>query len=40
MASFANTDEFHQVGVTAEEYQEWGGERIKRWWGGNCNSAV
>lgn len=40
MASFANTDEFDQVGVTAEEYQEWGGERIKRWWGGNCNSAV
>lgn len=40
MASFANTDEFHQVGVTAEEYQEWGPERIKRWWGGNCNSAV
>lgn len=40
MASFANTDEFHQVSVTSEEYQEWGGERIKRWWGGNCNSAV
>ncbi|OJA15150.1 hypothetical protein AZE42_04698 [Rhizopogon vesiculosus] len=40
MASFANTDEFHRVSVTAEEYQEWGGERIKRWWGGNWNSVV
>ena len=40
MASFANTDEFHRVGVTAEEYQEWGGERIKKWCGGNWNSAV
>jgi actin-related protein 5 len=40
MASFANTDEFHRVSVTAEEYQEWGGERIKRWWGGNWNAAT
>lgn len=39
MATFANTDEFKDVVVTREEYDEWGGERIKRWWGGNWNSA-
>ncbi|KAG8220241.1 hypothetical protein J3R82DRAFT_1282 [Butyriboletus roseoflavus] len=31
MAAFANTEEFNWVGVTREEYDEWGGERIKRW---------
>ncbi|KAN0101058.1 hypothetical protein V8E55_001042 [Tylopilus felleus] len=40
MAAFANTDAFQHVGVTRAEYEEWGGERIKRWWGGNWNSAV
>lgn len=40
MAAFANTGEFKQVGVTREEYDEWGGERIKRWWGGNWNCTV
>ena len=40
MAAFANTDAFKQVGVTRAEYDEWGGERIKRWWGGNWNSSV
>jgi len=30
---------FKQVSVTREEYLEWGGERIKKWWGGNWNSA-
>ncbi|KAF8554536.1 actin-like ATPase domain-containing protein [Imleria badia] len=40
MAAFANTEGFEQVGVTRAEYDEWGGERIKRWWGGNWNSAV
>ncbi|KAG8220259.1 hypothetical protein J3R82DRAFT_1308 [Butyriboletus roseoflavus] len=40
MAAFANTEEFNWVGVTREEYDEWGGERIKRWWGGNWNSTV
>ncbi|KIJ60088.1 hypothetical protein HYDPIDRAFT_139575 [Hydnomerulius pinastri MD-312] len=39
MASFANTEGFKNVGVTKEEYEEWGGERIKRWWGGNWNPA-
>ncbi|KAF8837942.1 actin-like ATPase domain-containing protein [Paxillus ammoniavirescens] len=40
MASFANTKEFSNIVVTRDEYDEWGGERIKRWWGGNWNSAV
>lgn len=40
MAAFATTDGVNQVGVTREEYDEWGGERIKRWWGGNWNSSV
>ena len=40
MADFARTDEFHRVGVTRAEYEEWGGERIKRWWGGNWNASV
>ncbi|KAI0762343.1 hypothetical protein C8Q74DRAFT_1289737 [Fomes fomentarius] len=40
MADFAKTEEFKSVGVTRAEYEEWGGERIKRWWGGNWNSSV
>ena len=40
MADFAKTEEFKTVGVTKDEYDEWGGERIKRWWGGNWNSSV
>ncbi|KAH9891307.1 actin-like protein Arp5p [Cubamyces lactineus] len=40
MADFAKTDEFARVGVTKAEYEEWGGERVKRWWGGNWNSSV
>ncbi|KAJ8482260.1 hypothetical protein ONZ45_g15010 [Pleurotus djamor] len=41
MARFARTDEFKNgnFAVTREEYEEWGGERIKRWWGGNWNSS-
>ncbi|KAH7911817.1 hypothetical protein BJ138DRAFT_1135143 [Hygrophoropsis aurantiaca] len=41
MAAFANADreEFLRVGVTKAEYEEWGGERIKRWWGGNWNGS-
>jgi actin-related protein 5 len=35
MADFAKTSEFATVAVTREEYDEWGGDRIKRWWGGN-----
>lgn len=40
MADFAQTDEFARVGVTKAEYDEWGGERIKKWWGGNWNMSV
>jgi actin-related protein 5 len=40
MAAFARTDEFERVGITRAEYDEWGGERVKRWWGGNWNSSV
>jgi actin-related protein 5 len=40
MADFAKTNEFKNVGVTKAEYEEWGGERIKRWWGGNWNSSI
>ena len=39
MADFAKTEEFKHVSVTKAEYEEWGGERIKRWWGGNWNSS-
>lgn len=39
MADFARTDDFKSVGVTKAEYEEYGGERIRRWWGGNWNSA-
>jgi len=40
MADFSKTDEFGRVSVTREEYEEWGGERIKRWWGGNWNASM
>ena len=40
MADFAKTEEFPRVGVTRAEYEEWGGERVKRWWGGNWNASV
>ncbi|KAL4069236.1 hypothetical protein J3A83DRAFT_4095857 [Scleroderma citrinum] len=39
MAAFANTGGFKDVEVTRAEYEEWGGERIKKWWGGNWNCA-
>ncbi|CAK5279817.1 unnamed protein product [Mycena citricolor] len=37
MARFAKSDEFAGVGVTRAEYDEYGGERTRRWWGGNWN---
>ncbi|EPQ61195.1 actin-like ATPase domain-containing protein [Gloeophyllum trabeum ATCC 11539] len=40
MADFAKTAELSKVSVTRGEYEEWGGERIKRWWGGNWNLAT
>ncbi|TFK38658.1 actin-like ATPase domain-containing protein [Crucibulum laeve] len=40
MAAFSRTEEFAQVGVTKAQYEEYGGERIKRWWGGNWNGGT
>jgi len=40
MAAFSRTEEFRRVGVTKAEYEEYGGERIKKWWGGNWNYAT
>ena len=40
MAAFARSDEMPKVSVGKAEYEEWGGERIKKWWGGNWNLAV
>ena len=37
MAAFTRTEEFRKVGVTKAEYEEYGGERVRRWWGGNWN---
>lgn len=39
MADCANKPEYWKHAVTREEYQEWGGERIRRWWGGNWNAS-
>ncbi|KAG6831647.1 hypothetical protein H0H92_008724 [Tricholoma furcatifolium] len=39
MANFALTNEFAKVGVTRQEYEEHGGERIRRWWGSNWNGG-
>lgn len=39
MAAFANQGQLAQVSITRQEYEEWGGERIKRWWGGNWNAS-
>ncbi|KAF8170382.1 chromatin remodeling complex subunit [Pholiota molesta] len=41
MAAFSRSDAFRRggVGVSRAEYEEHGGERIKRWWGGNWNAA-
>ncbi|KAK7064825.1 hypothetical protein R3P38DRAFT_2826591 [Favolaschia claudopus] len=37
MARFAKTDEFGDAGVSRGEYEEHGGERVHKWWGGNWN---
>lgn len=37
MAAFSQTEEFTRIGVTKQEYEEYGGERMKLWWGGNWN---
>ncbi|KAF9523637.1 actin-related protein Arp5p [Crepidotus variabilis] len=42
MAAFSRTDEFKSAGcaMTKEEYEEYGGDRVKRWWGGNWNGEI
>jgi actin-related protein 5 len=39
MSRFAGSGQLAQVSVTRAEYDEWGGERVKRWWGGNWNMS-
>ncbi|KAI9436991.1 chromatin remodeling complex subunit [Lactarius indigo] len=29
-----------RVAVSKAEYEEWGGERVRRWWGGNWNASM
>ncbi|KAI0030333.1 actin-like ATPase domain-containing protein [Vararia minispora EC-137] len=40
MAAFARTEEFPRTGVSKAEYEEGGGERVKRWFGGNWNASL
>ncbi|KAJ3784869.1 chromatin remodeling complex subunit [Lentinula aff. detonsa] len=41
MARFATMDEqFGKVGMSKAEYEEMGGERLKRWWGSNWNGGL
>ncbi|KAJ6519177.1 chromatin remodeling complex subunit [Mycena sanguinolenta] len=37
MARFSQTEEFESVGISRAEYDEHGGERVQKWWGGNWN---
>lgn len=40
MALFSRTEAFRTVGISKSQYEEWGGERIRRWWGSNWNASV
>ncbi|KAH7100193.1 actin-like ATPase domain-containing protein [Auriculariales sp. MPI-PUGE-AT-0066] len=40
MAAFSQTEGFADACLTRAEYDEHGGERCKRWWGGNWNGAM
>jgi actin-related protein 5 len=42
MATFAKSDYFREgkASMTAEQYFEEGGERIKRWWGSNWHGGM
>ena len=42
MRAFANAkrDDMLASGISKAEYEEWGGEFVKRWWGGNWNWAI
>ena len=39
MAAYSRTEEFMsgKYAVSRAEYDEFGGERVKKWWGGNWN---
>lgn len=41
MAAFSRSEEFRnaQCAVTRAQYDEFGGERIRKWWGGNWNGV-
>lgn len=39
MAKCALDSDLWRYAITNAEYHEWGGERIRRWWGGNWNSS-
>lgn len=39
MAECALNGNYWSYSVSKEEYEEWGGERIRRWWGGNWNAS-
>ncbi|KAH9075584.1 chromatin remodeling complex subunit [Lactarius deliciosus] len=40
MAAFAQTEELKRVAMSKADYEEWGGERVRRWWGGNWNASM
>jgi len=35
MARFSGTEDFGKYAVTRAMYDEWGSERVTKWWGGN-----
>jgi len=40
MAAFSRMWNFDKVCVTKAEYEEYGGERVRKWWGGNWNGEL
>lgn len=42
MAAYSRTEEFMsgQCAVTRADYDEFGAERVKKWWGGNWNGEI
>ncbi|KAG6816261.1 hypothetical protein H0H87_007342 [Tephrocybe sp. NHM501043] len=40
MARFSLTPHFKVAAMTRAEYDEHGGERVKKWWGGNWNGLI
>jgi len=35
MARFSGSEDFGKYAVTRAQYDEWGPERVTKWWGGN-----